>query len=79
MFFYQKMQVQNISHQNFTSRINPVPSFTINTKAGKLHFEEPTLEQINKRGFVKRLTLFFAKILQLQVIVLYGRHLQEKK
>lgn len=55
------MQVQNISHQNFTSRINPVPSFTINTKAGKLHFEEPTLEQINKRGFVKRLTLFFCK------------------
>lgn len=45
----------------FKSRANPIRPFILKTPKGHLYFEEPSLEVINSRGYVAKLTRFFCK------------------
>lgn len=51
----------NTSRQHFTSFINPIKPFILNTSEGKLFVREPGLREIKKSGFVDNLTDLFVR------------------
>ena len=47
--------------QNFTSKLNPIKPFSVNTKQGRVYIKEISQKEIKKSGFIRNLTVMFSK------------------
>ena len=46
---------------NFTSKLSPIKPFSVNTKHGRVYIRELSQNELKKKGFIKNLTVMFAK------------------